>query len=128
MGCDRAGDREEAHRRIDELPSHHPFDLRYAQDLPETAWERCAQVLDEHVRDAGREGNGMHRLPGRDGSPGNWFGGPAEPSAAGLLRRLLPHVLPIGPSFRLIVGSFCYNLLFSLVTWRRTKLPNPLWH
>jgi hypothetical protein len=28
------GEREEAHRRIDELPSHHPFDPCYAQDLP----------------------------------------------------------------------------------------------
>jgi hypothetical protein len=26
----------------------HPFDLRYGQDLPETAWERCAEVLDHY--------------------------------------------------------------------------------
>ena len=42
------GEVEEARRRISEVPSRHPFDLRYAQDLPETAWERCAEVLDRH--------------------------------------------------------------------------------
>jgi superfamily II DNA or RNA helicase len=42
------GEVEEARRRISEVPSRHPFDLRYAQDLPETAWERCAQVLDHY--------------------------------------------------------------------------------
>jgi superfamily II DNA or RNA helicase len=40
------GEIEEARRRIAEVPSRHPFDLRYAQDLPATAWERCAEVLD----------------------------------------------------------------------------------
>jgi hypothetical protein len=30
------------------VPSRHPFDIRYAADLPETAWERCAQVLDRY--------------------------------------------------------------------------------
>jgi hypothetical protein len=39
---------EEARRRIGEVPSRHPFDLRYAQDLPETAWERCVEVLDHY--------------------------------------------------------------------------------
>jgi hypothetical protein len=42
------GEIEEARRRIDEVPSRHPFDIRYAQDLPERAWERCAQVLDRY--------------------------------------------------------------------------------
>jgi hypothetical protein len=42
------GEIEEAKRRIDEMPSRHPFDIRYAADLPETAWERCAQVLDRY--------------------------------------------------------------------------------
>ena len=42
------GEVEEARRRINEVPSRHPFDLRYAQDLPETAWERCAEVLDRY--------------------------------------------------------------------------------
>jgi hypothetical protein len=42
------GEIEEARRRISEVPSRHPFDLRYAQDLPETAWERCAEVLDHY--------------------------------------------------------------------------------
>ena len=42
------GEVEEARLRISEVPSRHPFDLRYAQDLPETAWERCAEVLDHY--------------------------------------------------------------------------------
>jgi len=42
------GEIEEARRRIDEVPSRHPFELGYAADLPETAWERCAQVLDRY--------------------------------------------------------------------------------
>jgi superfamily II DNA/RNA helicase len=42
------GELEEARRRIEEVPPRHPFDLRYAQDLPETAWERCEQVLDQY--------------------------------------------------------------------------------
>ena len=42
------GQIEEARRRINEVPSRHPFDLRYAWDLPATAWERCAEVLDRH--------------------------------------------------------------------------------
>jgi hypothetical protein len=42
------GEIEEARRRISEVPSRDPFDLRYAQDLPETAWERCAEVLDHY--------------------------------------------------------------------------------
>ena len=42
------GEVEQARRRISEVPSRHPFDLRYAQDLPETAWERCAEVLDHY--------------------------------------------------------------------------------
>lgn len=42
------GEIEEARRRISEVPARHPFDLRYAQDLPQTAWERCAEVLDHH--------------------------------------------------------------------------------
>jgi hypothetical protein len=41
------GQIEEARRRIEEVPPQHPFDLRYAQDLPESAWERCEQVLDQ---------------------------------------------------------------------------------
>lgn len=40
------GDLEAAKRRIDEVPVRHPFDVRYAQDLPASAWERCVQVLD----------------------------------------------------------------------------------
>jgi hypothetical protein len=28
--------------------SRHPFELRYAADPPETAWERCVQVLDRY--------------------------------------------------------------------------------
>ena len=42
------GELEEAQRRISEAPPRHPFDLRYSQDLPETAWERCEEVLDRH--------------------------------------------------------------------------------
>jgi superfamily II DNA or RNA helicase len=40
------GEAEEARRRIEEVPPQHPFDLRYTQDLPPSAWERCEQVLD----------------------------------------------------------------------------------
>jgi hypothetical protein len=40
------GDVEAAKRRIDEVPARHPFDVRYAHDLPTSAWERCTQVLD----------------------------------------------------------------------------------
>ena len=51
------GEVEEARHRIDEVPSRHPFDIRYAVDLPETAWERCAQVLDRYdVQRALRKG------------------------------------------------------------------------
>jgi len=42
------GEIEEARRHIDEVSSRHPFEMRYAADLPETAWERCAQVLDRY--------------------------------------------------------------------------------
>ena len=42
------GEVEQARHRIDEVPARHPFDLRYAVDLPETAWEQCAEVLDRH--------------------------------------------------------------------------------
>jgi superfamily II DNA or RNA helicase len=42
------GEVEEARCRIDEVPSRHPFDIRYAPDVPETAWERCAEVLDQY--------------------------------------------------------------------------------
>ena len=42
------GEVEEARPRISEVPSRHPFDLRYAQDLPQNAWERCAEVLDHY--------------------------------------------------------------------------------
>jgi hypothetical protein len=42
------GELEEAQRRISEVPPRHPFDLRYSQDLPESAWERCEEVLDRH--------------------------------------------------------------------------------
>jgi hypothetical protein len=35
---------EEARHRIDAVPARHPFEIRYAQDMPETTWERCAQV------------------------------------------------------------------------------------
>jgi hypothetical protein len=42
------GEVEEARHRIDEVPSRHPFYIRYASDMPETAWERCAQVLDRY--------------------------------------------------------------------------------
>ncbi len=40
------GDVEAAKRRIDEVPARHPFDVRYAHDLPTSAWARCTQVLD----------------------------------------------------------------------------------
>jgi superfamily II DNA or RNA helicase len=40
------GEADEARRRIEEVPSRHPFNVRYGQDLPETAWEHCADVLD----------------------------------------------------------------------------------
>ena len=42
------GEIEDARRHIDEVSSRHPFEMRYAADLPETAWERCAQVLDRY--------------------------------------------------------------------------------
>ena len=42
------GEIEEARRRINEVPSRHPFNVRYAHDLPEAAWERCVEVLDRH--------------------------------------------------------------------------------
>jgi hypothetical protein len=42
------GEAEEARKRIEEVPPQHPFDLRYARDLPQTAWERCEQVLDQY--------------------------------------------------------------------------------
>jgi superfamily II DNA or RNA helicase len=42
------GEIEEARRHIDEVSLRHPFEMRYAADLPETAWERCAQVLDRY--------------------------------------------------------------------------------
>lgn len=41
------GDAEEAQRKIDQVPNRHPFELRYANDVPPTAWERCTQVLDK---------------------------------------------------------------------------------
>jgi hypothetical protein len=40
------GEIEEARRRINDVPSRHPFDLHYSEDLPQTAWEQCVQVLD----------------------------------------------------------------------------------
>jgi hypothetical protein len=42
------GQIEDARRHIDEISSRHPFEMRCAADLPETAWERCAQVLDRY--------------------------------------------------------------------------------
>jgi superfamily II DNA/RNA helicase len=41
------GDAEEAKRRIERVPLRHPFEIRYANDVPATAWERCSQVLDK---------------------------------------------------------------------------------
>ena len=41
------GQAKEARRRIEEVPPQHPFDLRYARDLPKAAWEPCEQVLDQ---------------------------------------------------------------------------------
>jgi hypothetical protein len=41
------GDAEEAKRRIDHVPLRHPFEMRYANDMPATAWEKCTQVLDK---------------------------------------------------------------------------------
>ena len=38
---------EEAKRKIEEVPRRHPFELRYANDMPASAWERCTQVLDK---------------------------------------------------------------------------------
>ena len=35
-----------ARARIEAMPPKHPFELRYGQDMPQTAWERCEQVLD----------------------------------------------------------------------------------
>ena len=40
------GERALARARIDSIPTRHPFDVRYSQDLPASAWERCTQVLD----------------------------------------------------------------------------------
>jgi superfamily II DNA/RNA helicase len=42
------GEVAEARRRIEEVPRRHPFEVRYAQDLPPTAWEKCEQVLDRY--------------------------------------------------------------------------------
>jgi hypothetical protein len=42
------GNAEDAKRRIEAVPAQHPFELRYANDLPASAWERCTQVLDRH--------------------------------------------------------------------------------
>jgi superfamily II DNA or RNA helicase len=41
------GDAEEARRKIEQVPNRHPFEMRYANDVPATAWERCIQVLDK---------------------------------------------------------------------------------
>ena len=41
------GKAEDAKRRIEEVPAQHPFELRYANDVPASAWERCTQVLDK---------------------------------------------------------------------------------
>jgi hypothetical protein len=38
----------EAKRKIDEIPKKHPFELRYADDIPAVSWERCSQVLDKY--------------------------------------------------------------------------------
>lgn len=38
----------DAKRRIEAVPAQHPFELRYANDVPASAWERCTQVLDKH--------------------------------------------------------------------------------
>ena len=38
----------EAKRKIEEVPQRHPFELRYANDVPATTWEHCTQVLDRH--------------------------------------------------------------------------------
>ena len=38
---------EEAKRKIEEVPRRHPFELRYANEMPASAWERCTQVLDK---------------------------------------------------------------------------------
>ena len=40
------GAAEDAKRRIEEVPQRHPFEMRYANDVPASAWERCTQVLD----------------------------------------------------------------------------------
>ena len=41
------GAAEEAKQKIDEVPRSHPFEMRYANDVPASAWERCTQVLDK---------------------------------------------------------------------------------
>jgi hypothetical protein len=41
------GNAEDAKRRIEEVPAQHPFQLRYANNVPVSAWERCTQVLDK---------------------------------------------------------------------------------
>ena len=33
------GEAEEARQRLDSVPRRHPFDIRYANDVPATAWE-----------------------------------------------------------------------------------------
>jgi hypothetical protein len=40
------GEEAAARARIEAVPPKHPFELRYGQDMPGTAWERCEQVLD----------------------------------------------------------------------------------
>jgi superfamily II DNA/RNA helicase len=37
-----------ARERINAVPPQHPFELRYGQDMPQTSWERCEQVLERN--------------------------------------------------------------------------------
>jgi hypothetical protein len=40
------GAAEAAKQKIEEVPRRHPFEMRYANDVSASAWERCTQVLD----------------------------------------------------------------------------------
>lgn len=37
---------EEAQRKIDAVPTHHPFEMRYHVDVGRVDWENCVEVLD----------------------------------------------------------------------------------
>ena len=41
---------EEAKKKIDAVPSQHPFNLRYHANVGKVDWESCTEVLDDHER------------------------------------------------------------------------------